>query len=181
MNRNLLAPALLTPLLLPTPPPAPHTAVWPLGPPRPPLVRGWQPPATPYAAGHRGVDLAAPPGTPVRAAAAGEVTFTGPVGGRGVLTITLPAPEGTTPLRTTYEPVRPLTTTGTQVQPGEVVAVTTDDPASHCAATCLHWGLRQGDTYLNPLTLLPPHLLRRPPSRLLPLDGRPGTGATTGL
>lgn len=139
------------------------TGTWPVGPPRPPVVRGWEPPASPYGPGHRGVDLAAAPGTPVRAAAAGRVTFAGPVAGRGVLTITHPSPGP--PLRTSYEPVRPLVRAGAEVAEGEVVAVLTG-ARPHCAPTCLHWSLRRGDTYLNPLALLP-----RRPSRLLPLSG----------
>ncbi|MEU9981258.1 M23 family metallopeptidase [Streptomyces sp. NPDC050856] len=141
--------------------------VWPLGPPRPVVVRGWEPPASPYGPGHRGVDLDAPPGTPVRAAAGGRVSFAGPVAGRGVLTITLTG-SGSPPLRTTYEPVRPLVPVGAEVAAGQVVAAVVDS-RSHCAPVCLHWGLRRGEAYLDPLSLLPPHLLRRPPSRLLPL------------
>ncbi|WP_308282389.1 peptidoglycan DD-metalloendopeptidase family protein [Streptomyces lichenis] len=165
-------------LLMPVP-----GAVWPLGPPRPALLRGWEPPASPYGPGHRGVDLAAPPDTPVRAAAAGHITFAGQVGGRGVLTITLTSGAGTadgagvvsgsppSQLRTTYEPVRPLVKKGAVVTAGETVAVVDTSARSHCAAGCLHWGLRQGARYLNPLALLPAALLRRPPSRLLPLAG----------
>ncbi|MDN3294223.1 M23 family metallopeptidase [Streptomyces ficellus] len=147
-------------------------AAWPVGPPRPAIVRGWEPPVSVYGPGHRGVDLAAPPGTPVRAAAAGRVSFAGPVAGRGVLSITHPA-TGSPPLRTTYEPVRALVPAGTEVTAGQVVAEVTG-AGSHCdVPTCLHWGLRRGDTYLNPLSLLPPRLLDRPPSRLLPLpDGQ---------
>ncbi|MET9803289.1 M23 family metallopeptidase [Streptomyces sp. NPDC006368] len=141
-------------------------ATWPVGPPRPTVVRGWEPPASPYGPGHRGVDLGAAPGAPVRAAASGTVSFAGPVAGRGVLTIAHATPG--TPLRTSYEPVQPLVRTGARVTAGQVVArLTTARP--HCAPTCLHWSLRHGDTYLNPLSLLPPHLLHRPPSRLLPL------------
>ncbi|MER7109968.1 M23 family metallopeptidase [Streptomyces sp. NPDC000229] len=139
------------------------TAVWPVGPPRPAIVRGWEPPASAYGPGHRGVDLAAPPGTEVRATAAGRVSFAGPVAGRGVLSVTHPA-TGAPPLRTTYEPVRPLVRQGTEVAAGQVVAVVAPDPGSHCTRRCLHWGLRRADTYLNPLSLI-----RRPPSRLLPL------------
>ncbi|GGU43181.1 M23 family metallopeptidase [Streptomyces lavendofoliae] len=146
------------------------TAVWPVGPPRPVVVRGWEPPASAYGPGHRGVDLATPPGTEVRAAAGGRVSFAGPVAGRGVLSVTLPD-TGTPPLRTTYEPVRPLVRPGAEVAAGQLVAVVTAGARPHCAAGCLHWGLRRGDVYLNPLSLLPPPLLRRPPSRLLPVAG----------
>jgi murein DD-endopeptidase MepM/ murein hydrolase activator NlpD len=61
---------------------------------------------------------------------------------------------------------------GETVAAGEVVGAV--EPAgSHCAAPCLHWGLRGAGTYLNPLTLLPPWLLRTGPSRLLPVLGVP--------
>src|SRR5690606_5087481 len=76
---------------------------WPVGT-RPPVLRGWEPPATAYGRGHRGVDLAAAPGAPVRAVAAGRVSFAGRVAGRGVVSVEL-AGTGDPPLRTTYEPV----------------------------------------------------------------------------
>ncbi|MFC8013398.1 murein hydrolase activator EnvC family protein [Streptomyces cinereoruber] len=139
-------------------------ALWPVGgPPPPEIVRGWQPPPGPYAAGHRGVDLAAPPDAPVLAPVAGTVTFAGPVGGRGVLTLTLPG-TGTPPLRTTFSPVTPLVPVGTPVAAGTPIARVT--PSTHCPETCLHWGLLRGDRYLNPLLLT-----KRGPSRLLPLGG----------
>ncbi|MYR91984.1 M23 family peptidase, partial [Streptomyces sp. SID685] len=44
------------------------------------------------------------------------------------------------------------------------------ETGGHCgASTCVHWGLLRGGTYLNPLSLLPPWLLGRGPSRLLPV------------
>ncbi|MFK4692512.1 murein hydrolase activator EnvC family protein [Streptomyces pristinaespiralis] len=148
---------------------------WPVGAPRPLVVRGWEPPSSPYGPGHRGVDLAATAGTPVRAAASGTVSFAGSVAGRGVLTITLTG-TGDPPLRTTYEPVRPLVEEGAAVTAGQVVA-SVEPGSSHCRG-CLHWGLRRGTEYLDPLTLLPPWLLRRGPSRLLPVFGVPGPRTT---
>ncbi|MDX3535779.1 M23 family metallopeptidase, partial [Streptomyces sp. MB09-01] len=112
------------------------------------VARWWDPPPTPYAAGHRGVDLSAPVGAELRAVGPGRVHYAGQVAGRGVLSLTLP--NG---LRTTYEPVRPLVAEGEQVTAGQVVAVLAQ--GSHCPAPCLHWGLLSGETYLNPLTLLP--------------------------
>ena len=151
----------------PPPPRAPVPAVgrvWPVGV-RPPVVRGWEPPATVYGRGHRGVDLAAPAGSRVRSVAAGRVSFAGRVAGRGVVSVTLAG----TDLRTTYEPVTGSVVKGAEVAPGEVVGVV--EPAgSHCGtATCVHWGLLRGTTYLDPLSLLPPWLLDRGPSRLLPV------------
>ncbi|MFC9117541.1 MULTISPECIES: M23 family metallopeptidase [Streptomyces] len=143
---------------------------WPVGV-RPRVLRGWEPPATVYGAGHRGVDLAAAPGTPVRAVADGRVSFAGRVAGKGVVSVEL-AGTGEPPLRTTYEPVRASVTEGTEVAAGEVIG-TVEATGSHCTAPCAHWGLLRGDTYLDPLSLLPPWLLDRGPSRLLPVLGVP--------
>ncbi|MEU7582913.1 M23 family metallopeptidase [Streptomyces sp. NPDC041068] len=153
----------------PTPVPPPATS-WPVGT-RPQVVRAWDPPPTPYAAGHRGVDLAAPPGSPVRAVAAGRIAFAGRVAGRGVVTLELTG-TGNPPLRTTYEPVTPTAKRGERIAAGEQLG-TLSPPTDHCRVSCLHWGLLRAKTYLNPLSLLPPWLLRRGPSRLLPLTGTP--------
>ncbi|MYS93953.1 MULTISPECIES: murein hydrolase activator EnvC family protein [Streptomyces] len=139
---------------------------WPVGL-RPRVVRGWEPPASVYGPGHRGVDLTAAPGTPVRAVAAGRVSFAGRVAGKGVVSVELTG-TGDPPLRTTYEPVTATVEEGDEVGPGEVIG-TVDATGSHCTAACVHWGLRRGETYLNPLALLPPWLLHRGPSRLLPV------------
>lgn len=147
---------------------------WPVGR-RPAVLREWEPPATPYGPGHRGVDLAAAPGTLVRAAAPGRVSFTGMVAGRGVLSITLTG-TGQPPLRTTYEPVTALVAEGDEVKAGQVVAVLGPGPF-HCRGGCLHWGLLRGQTYLDPLSLLPDDLLDPGPARLLPVFGIPEPAA----
>ena len=155
-----------------TPPQNNDKRSWPVrgasGAPRPHVLRNWSPPLTPWAAGHRGVDLAAKPGRPVRAAATGRVTHAGQVAGRGVLTIEL-SNSGKPPLRTTYEPVRPSVQKGDLVRAGQTIGVLGPKGTSHCSKRCLHWGLLRGDRYLNPLSLLPPHLLRTGRIRLLPL------------
>ena len=72
--------------------------VWPLVP-DPEVVRGFEPPPHPFAAGHRGVDLAGRPGQAVRAALPGTVGFAGSIGGKPVVTVLHGG------RRTTYEPV----------------------------------------------------------------------------
>ncbi|WP_225846488.1 peptidoglycan DD-metalloendopeptidase family protein [Streptomyces sp. HPF1205] len=136
---------------------------------RPVVLRGFEPPATPWGAGHRGVDLRAGPGTAVRAAAAGRVAFAGQVGGTPVVVVALPGR-----LRVTYEPVRATVPLGAVVAAGERVGVVTGapprcraSPVPHCGV--FHWGLLRDGAYLDPLTLLPPALLRSGPSRLLPV------------
>jgi murein DD-endopeptidase MepM/ murein hydrolase activator NlpD len=135
------------------------TGVWPLDP-QPAVARGFDPPATKYAAGHRGVDLVGSPGQPVRAARAGRVTFAGRLAGRGVVVVT----HGAT--RTTYEPVLAGVGVGSLVETGEELGFL-EAFGSHCApSSCLHWGFIEGDTYLDPLSLL-----GAGPVRLLPLLG----------
>jgi murein DD-endopeptidase MepM/ murein hydrolase activator NlpD len=114
------------------------------------VVRRFDPPTTPYGPGHLGVDLRAARGAAVRAAAAGVVTFAGPVAGRGVVVV-LHA-DG---IRTEYEPVRALVGAGAHVLRGQPIGVL-DGGHPGCSGACLHWGARRGDRYLDPLGLLRP-------------------------
>ena len=124
------------------------------------VLRSFAPPAERYGTGHRGVDLAAADGAPVRAAGAGRVSYAGLLAGRGVVVVV----HGD--LRTTYEPVEALVRVGEPVGAGDVIG-RVSGPHLGCSApggTCLHWGLLHGETYLDPLSLV-----RRGPSRLLPV------------
>jgi len=114
------------------------------------VARAFEPPPAPWAAGHRGVDLRSAPGSPALSPLAGVVTFAGSVAGRGVVTVT--DGDGR---RSSVEPVLASVRTGDVVGPGQVLGVVLSD-GSHCApATCLHWGVRAGDVYVDPLALLP--------------------------
>jgi murein DD-endopeptidase MepM/ murein hydrolase activator NlpD len=136
-----------------------RTWAWPLEP-TPAVVRGFEPPAHAWDAGHRGVDLLGSPAEPVRAIGAGTVRFAGPLAGRGVVVVDHGA------LRSTYEPVTAAVHRGDIVHAGEVIGLL-QTPYSHCAPqACLHLGLRRGSVYLDPLELLGPR-----PVRLKPLTG----------
>ncbi|OMH31580.1 hypothetical protein BGP79_09330 [Tersicoccus sp. Bi-70] len=142
------------------PTPAPRGWQWPLQP-RPPVVRPFDAPEQLWSAGHRGVDLAGPPGAPVRSPAAGIVVFVGVVVDRPVLTIA--HADG---LRTSLEPVVASAHRGDHVAAGQVVGRLAHG-ASHCSpASCLHWGVRLGEDYVDPLSLV----LDRRPSILLPFS-----------
>ncbi|MCW3843697.1 M23 family metallopeptidase, partial [Micromonospora yasonensis] len=139
--------------------PTPARFAWRLaGPPRP--VRRFDPPPQPWLPGHRGVDLAATPGVAVHAAGPGVVLFAGPVAGRPVVTVG--HADG---LRTTYEPVRPGLAAGARVGVGTPIGTLLAGHPGCPAGTCLHWGLRRGEEYLDPLALL-----GLGPVRLLPID-----------
>ncbi len=123
------------------------------------VVRPFDAPPQPWAAGHRGADLSAHPGQTVRAPQAGVVSFAGTVVDRGVVTVT--HPDG---LRSSLEPVQWSVRTGQRVLRGQALGTVSDVPG-HCdPATCLHWGLRRGDTYLDPMRWV----LDRGPVVLLP-------------
>ncbi|MEU1585236.1 M23 family metallopeptidase [Micromonospora sp. NPDC005710] len=146
---------------------------WPVdGPPRP--VRRFDPPPQPWLPGHRGVDLAAPAGTVVRSAGPGTVLFAGPVAGRPVVTVG--HADG---LRTTHEPVQPAVRAGQPVAAGAPLGELLPGHPGCPSEACLHWGLRRGEDYLDPLALL-----GLGPVRLLPVDrvslsapGRPVSAA----
>lgn len=145
---------------------APEPAwTWPLGEPAA-VARPFDAPEHRYAAGHRGADLAGAPGAPVLAAGAGRVSYAGLLAGRGVVVVV----HG--PLRTTYEPVAAGVVVGQSVAAGEVLGRLEPGHAGCSAAACLHWGLRRGDDYLDPVQLVDPG-----PARLLPVEGGAGAGA----
>jgi Holliday junction resolvase-like predicted endonuclease len=154
---TLLA-SLIVPLLMTLPGSATDpVGVWPLQP-QPEVVRGFDPPDSPYGAGHRGVDLLGSVGQPVLAALPGTVTFAGLLAGRGVVVVD----HGAT--RTTYQPVAADVTVGTVVAAGAPLG-TLELAGSHCfPRACLHWGWIEGRTYLDPL-----RLVGAGPVRLLPL------------
>jgi murein DD-endopeptidase MepM/ murein hydrolase activator NlpD len=123
------------------------------------VLRPFEPPPTPYTAGHRGVDLEAPTGARVRAAGVGRVNFAGQVAGRGVVVIA--HADG---IRTEYEPVTPSVTAGQAIARGEQIGRLSGQHDQWPPGRCLHWGARRGDQYLDPLALLRP----LGPVRLLP-------------
>ncbi|MFN2590917.1 MAG: M23 family metallopeptidase, partial [Actinomycetota bacterium] len=119
--------------------PAYHTYAWPvLG----PVIHGYEPPETPYSAGHRGIDIGAPFGSELRAAADGVVAFAGWVGGS--LFISIDHPDG---VRTTYSwlsaiAVRKGDTVGREQLIGATGHGHPELPDPH-----LHFGARIGSTY----------------------------------
>ncbi|MCU1677858.1 MAG: peptidase [Frankiales bacterium] len=158
---NALYGALLAAAAVSSPSPARRAApdavwVWPVAPPV--VMRRFEAPPTPYAAGHRGVDLAAITGQEVEAAGAGVVSFAGSVAGSGVVVVR----HGD--LRTTYEPVLPGVSTGQRVDAGQVIGRVS---GAHGGCTvCVHFGLRRGAVYLDPMLLF-----AQGPVRLVPVDG----------
>jgi hypothetical protein len=111
----------------------------------------------PYASGqHRGIDIAAPVGTPVRAAAGGEVRFAGTAGSSG-LTISIRTADG---YDTSYLHLSSLSVhAGTRVSTGDRVGAVGTTGTRSAVAPHLHFGVRDAGTryaYHDPLAFLPP-------------------------
>ena len=136
--------------LLPVPAPAPGDAgamwTWPIDPPVR-LVEPFRAPPTPYAAGHRGIDLAAAPGAEVRAPSDGVVSFAGPVAGRPVLSIA--HGDG---IVSSIEPVAASVAAGQVVAEGATIGVVAE--GGHCDRVCVHFGVRVHGEYVSPLLFL---------------------------
>lgn len=159
-------PCLPPALRLPRQPPCSAAAAgswsWPLTP-RPAVLRAFDPPDKPWLSGHRGVDLkSSSDGGPVTAPESGTVSFVGVVVDRPVITV-----DHGNGLRSSFEPVASTLAKGDAVAKGQLLGTLL---AGHCGPTpCVHWGVRRGDEYVNPLEFV----LDLRPSVLLPLDGRP--------
>lgn len=119
---------------------------WPV---RGPVIRAYEPPPNPYSAGHRGIDIAAPFGTPIRAPADGTVSFAGTVAGS--LFISIDHAGG---IRTSYSWVSSVgVKKGQAVHAGEVVGATGQGhPGSD--RTHLHFSARLDGVYIDPMLLL---------------------------
>ena len=123
------------------------------------VLRAFVAPSGPYAAGHRGVDLATVPGELVLAVAAGRVRFAGTLASRGVVVIE--HPDG---VLTEYEPVTPAVWAGQRVARGQPIGRVHGSHLTCGLSRCLHWGARRDGAYFDPMTLL----VRLGPVRLLP-------------
>ena len=118
---------------------------WPVADPHQ-IVRPYISPATPYSAGHRGLDIVAGLDGEVRAPSAGVVHFGGTVVDRAVLSIRHPGG-----LISSYEPVSSSLTRGDPVALGQVIGEVQE---GHCLRPCLHFGVRLNGEYVSPLNYL---------------------------
>jgi murein DD-endopeptidase MepM/ murein hydrolase activator NlpD len=123
------------------------TLAWPL---RGPIVRGYEQPANPYASGHRGIDIGAPVGTPVKASADGVVHFAGKVAGS--LFVSIDHDGG---VQTTYSWVSEVDTRkGARVHRGDVIALSGTGHPGSTEPTHLHFGVKLDGDYVDPMRYL---------------------------
>jgi murein DD-endopeptidase MepM/ murein hydrolase activator NlpD len=125
------------------------------------IVDPFREPACPWCPGNRGVTYRLRPGSAVRAAAGGTVTFSGVVA--GVRYVVVAHADG---LRATYGGlVSSALDSGDRLARGSVVG---------SSGTELHFGLRDGERYVDPEPLLGDVVHR---ARLVPTDGTPARPA----
>lgn len=119
------------------------------------VVAGFDPPPSPYAAGHRGVDLAVARGDVVAAMGDGTVGFAGMVAGRAWISV-----DHAGGLRTTVGPMATVTVAaGDAVGAGDVVgtaAATAHATAAEPRTGRLHVSARVAGDYVDPATLVGP-------------------------
>lgn len=119
-----------------------------------PVSDPFRAPSTPFGPGNRGLGYDLPAATPVRASAPGEVVFAGPVA--GTLHVTVLHDDG---LRTSYSFLEAVAVRrGQTVRRGDVVGT---------AGAGFHFGVRDGDAYLDPAALFAEIEIR---VRLVPHD-----------
>jgi hypothetical protein len=142
----------------------PADAAW-LWPVRGEVITQYRNGSDPYASGqHRGIDIAAAVGTPVVAAASGEVRFAGTAGSSG-LTVSVRTGDG---YDTSYLHLSSISVgAGAHVAGGERLGAVGTTGERSATAPHLHFGVREAGSryaYVDPLSLLPP-AIAPPPSQ----------------
>ncbi len=142
-------------VLLAAPAPAAAGWSWPVG---GEVITRYRNGTDPYAGGqHRGIDIAAGPGTPVLAAAGGAVRFAGVAGSSG-LTVSVRTADGR--FDTSYLHLSAVGVhKGDTVTAGERLGAVGTSGRPSAERPHLHFGVREAGTrhaYVDPLTLLGP-------------------------
>lgn len=114
-----------------------------------PVIRSFDGPDSPYGTGHRGIDIAAPVDSAVRAPAPGVVAFAGSIGGEMFVAI-----DHGGGLRSTYSWLA-----SSSVEDGDAVlagGLIARSGAGHPGSNVphLHFGAKREGTYVDPLSLL---------------------------
>jgi murein DD-endopeptidase MepM/ murein hydrolase activator NlpD len=113
------------------------------------VIRPYEEPANPFSAGHRGIDIAAPFGTVIRAPADGTVSFAGPVAGS--LFISIDHAGG---IRTSYSWVSAIAVKKDQAVATDDVIGRTGQGHPGSDGPHLHFSARLNGTYIDPMLLL---------------------------
>jgi Peptidase family M23 len=146
--------AALSALLVLVVPPAASAWTWPVD---GPVLRPFSFGSDPYAAGqHRGIDIGAPSGTPVRAAAGGVVSFAGTVPNGGK-TVTIQTSTGYAVTLVHLGSIRVLR--GTTVEEGATVGTVGPSGVPDIPQPYVYLGIRVASDdqgYVDPLLFLPP-------------------------
>jgi len=146
--------AALSALLVLVVPPAASAWTWPVD---GPVLRPFSFGSDPYAAGqHRGIDIGAPSGTPVRAAAGGMVSFAGTVPNGGK-TVTIQTSTGYAVTLVHLGSIRVLR--GTTVEEGATVGTVGPSGVPDIPQPYVYLGIRvaaDDQGYVDPLLFLPP-------------------------
>jgi murein DD-endopeptidase MepM/ murein hydrolase activator NlpD len=109
------------------------------------VVRPFDPPASAYGPGHRGINIAARPNTPVRAAADGVVVFAGTIAHARWVVVLHPGR-----IRTTYGALSATRVhRGQHVRGGQTIA-------RAVRTGSVYFGVRIGPEYVDPLDYLEP-------------------------
>jgi murein DD-endopeptidase MepM/ murein hydrolase activator NlpD len=126
-----------------------------------PVVKGYEPPERPFGPRHLGLDFAAAPGSPVRAAGDGIVAFAGQVGGARSVAVEHPGAR-----RTTYAYLRRvLVRPGAGVRRGDILGVSGAAGPGH-RPDVVHFGYRVAGEPHDPAPLF----RAAPRISLAPLD-----------